>query len=92
MVIGSATILYNIDFVLTNLNLNSYFPVVVSADEMSVSANRIPVLQSAYNAGMAYFVLTTTHPIEDFAAYTNVIGYAKDYTFLEIVTDSYLNF
>ena len=37
MAIGSAAIPFNIDFVLDNLNLRSYFPVVISADDVSVS-------------------------------------------------------
>jgi beta-phosphoglucomutase len=36
-------------------------------------------VESALNAGMSTFVLTTTHPEGDFIQYTNVIGYAKDY-------------
>lgn len=108
MAIGSAAIPFNIDFVLTNLKLYKYFPVVVSADDVLISkphpetflqcaellgvkANDCIVfedapkgVESAYNAGMSCFVLTTTHPKEDFAAYNNIIGFAKDYTSLEI--------
>ena len=108
MAIGSAAIPFNIDFVLTNLQLHKYFPVVVSADDVVISkpnpetflqcAELLGVnpqecivfedapkgVESAYNAGMPCFVLTTTHPREDFAAYDNIIGFAKDYTALEI--------
>lgn len=108
MAIGSAAIPFNIDFVLTNLQLHKYFPVVVSADDVVISkphpetflqcAKLLGVkpqecivfedtpkgVESAYNAGMPCFVLTTTHPREDFAAYDNFIGFAKDYTGLEI--------
>ena len=108
MAIGSAAIPFNIDFVLTNLKLYKYFPVVVSADDVLISkpnpetflkcAELLGVeakdcivfedapkgVESAYNAGMSCFVLTTTHPKEDFAAYDNIIGFAKDYTSLEI--------
>ena len=108
MAIGSAAIPFNIDFVLTNLQLYKYFPVVVSADDVSVSkphpetflqcAELLGVqpnncivfedapkgVESAYNAGMPCFVLTTTHPMEDFAAYDNIIGFAKDYTALDV--------
>ena len=108
MAIGSAAIPFNIDFVLTNLKLYKYFPVVVSADDVAISkphpetflrcAELLGVdakdcivfedapkgVESAYNAGMPCFVLTTTHPKEDFAAYDNIIGFAKDYTSLEI--------
>jgi beta-phosphoglucomutase len=37
MAIGSAAIPYNINFVLDNLDLHSYFPVVVSADDVEKS-------------------------------------------------------
>ena len=37
LAIGSAAIPFNIDFVLDNLNLRSYFDVVISADDVSVS-------------------------------------------------------
>ena len=108
MAIGSAAIPFNIDFVLTNLKLYKYFPVVVSADDVFISkphpetflrcAELLGVkakdcivfedapkgVESAFNAGMRCFVLTTTHPEEDFAAYDNIIGFAKDYSGLEI--------
>lgn len=108
MAIGSAAIPFNIDFVLTNLQLYKYFPVVVSADDVLISkphpetflkcAQLLGVkakdcivfedapkgVESAYNAGMSCFVLTTTHPKEDFAAYANIIGFASDYSGLEI--------
>ncbi len=108
MAIGSAAIPFNIDFVLTNLKLYKYFPVVVSADDVLISkphpetflkcAELLGVeakdcivfedapkgVESAYNAGMRCFVLTTTHAKEDFAAYNNIIGFAKDYSGLEI--------
>ena len=108
MAIGSAAIPFNIDFVLTNLQLYKYFSVVVSADDVFISkphpetflkcAELLGVetkdcivfedapkgVESAYNAGMPCFVLTTTHPKEDFAAYDNIIGFAKNYSGLEI--------
>lgn len=37
-------------------------------------------VEAAHRAGMRAVVLTTAHPIEDFAAYPNVIGYGEDYT------------
>ncbi len=37
MAIGSAAIPFNIDFILDNLKLRKYFPVVVSADDVSIS-------------------------------------------------------
>ncbi|MBT9394828.1 HAD family phosphatase [Hymenobacter sp. NST-14] len=37
MGIGSAAIPFNIDFVLNNLNLRPYFPVVISADDVTRS-------------------------------------------------------
>lgn len=41
-------------------------------------------VESAENAGMQTFVLTTTHPKEDFKQYSNVIGFGRDYTDLFI--------
>jgi len=37
MAIGSAAIPFNIDFVLDNLGIRHYFPVVVSADDVAIS-------------------------------------------------------
>lgn len=37
MAIGSAAIMFNIDFVLDNLNIRSYFEALVSADDVQVS-------------------------------------------------------
>jgi len=37
MAIGSAAIMFNIDFVLDNLSIRSYFDAIVSADEVRVS-------------------------------------------------------
>lgn len=37
MAIGSAAIMFNVDFVLDGLNLRKYFPVIVSADDVSHS-------------------------------------------------------
>jgi len=37
MAIGSAAIPFNIDFVLDNLNIRRYFPVIVSANEVVIS-------------------------------------------------------
>jgi beta-phosphoglucomutase family hydrolase len=37
MAIGSAAIMFNIDFVLDNLNIRSYFDVIVSADDVQNS-------------------------------------------------------
>ena len=103
MAIGSAAIPFNIDFVLDNLQLRKYFPVVVSADDVFISkphpetflqcATALGVapedcivfedapkgVESSLNAGMRTFVLTTSHPKEDFAQYSNVIGYGADY-------------
>ena len=108
MAIGSAAIPYNIDFVLDNLHLREYFPVVVSAHDVTISKphpetflqcaaalNIDPKdcivfedapkgVESALNAGMQTFVLTTTHPKEDFEQYNNVIGFGADYTGLLI--------
>ena len=37
MAIGSAAILFNVDFVLDNLNIRHYFKAIVSADDVSIS-------------------------------------------------------
>jgi beta-phosphoglucomutase len=37
MAIGSAAIMFNIDFVLDNLNIRSYFDAIVSADDVVIS-------------------------------------------------------
>jgi beta-phosphoglucomutase-like phosphatase (HAD superfamily) len=37
MAIGSAAIPFNINFILDNLNLRKYFPVIVSADDVTKS-------------------------------------------------------
>lgn len=108
MAIGSAAIPFNIDFVLNNLQLRDYFPIVVSADDVTTSkphpetflqgAAALGVaakdcivfedapkgVESALNAGMQTFVLTTTHPKEDFLQYNNVIGFGADYNSLTI--------
>ena len=108
MGIGSAAIPFNINFVLDNLQLRHYFPVVVSADDVTISkphpetflqcAAALNVdpkdcivfedtpkgVESALNAGMQTFVLTTTHPKEDFKQYHNVIGFGADYSQLNI--------
>jgi len=108
MAIGSAAIPFNIDFVLDNLNIRKYFPVVISADDVTISkphpdtfllcAKALGIapadcivfedapkgVESAHNAGMRAFVLTTAHPKEDFEQYTNIIGFAKDYSELVV--------
>ena len=108
MAIGSAAIPFNIDFVLDNLQIRNYFPVVISADDVSISkphpdtflkcAQALGIapkdcivfedvpkgVESALNAGMQTFVLTTTHPEADFASFNNVIGFGKNYNDLLI--------
>jgi len=37
MAIGSAAIMFNIDFVLDNLDIRSFFDIIVSADEVNIS-------------------------------------------------------
>lgn len=103
MAIGSAAIPFNIDFVLNNLNLRHYFPVIVSAVDVTISkphpetylkaAALLQVaperclvfedapkgVEAAANAGMKAVAITTLHEPEEFAAYDNIIGFAKDY-------------
>lgn len=57
------------------------------ADQLNVAYENCLVLEdapkgveAAANAGMPCAVLTTMHEQEDFAAYANTIGFAKDYT------------
>ena len=104
MAIGSAAIMFNIDFVLDNLNIRKYFKIIVSADDVTISkphpetylkcAQLLGVdavnclvfedapkgVEAAKNAGMPSVVLTTMHEKEEFAAYSNIIRYTKDYT------------
>lgn len=106
MGIGSAAILFNIDFVLDGLNIRHYFPSIVGAEHVQNSkpdpetylkgAAELGVdpadcvvfedapkgVEAAMNAGMQCVVLTTMHTEEEFAAYPNIITYAKDYTTL----------
>lgn len=104
MAIGSAAIPFNIDFVLDNLHIREYFPVIVSADDVAISkphpetftkaAKLLGVapedcivfedapkgVEAAQNAGMKSIVLTTMHEEEEFAQYSNIVGFIKDYT------------
>jgi beta-phosphoglucomutase family hydrolase len=104
MAIGSAAIPFNIDFVLDNLHIREYFPVIVSADDVEISkphpetftraAELLGVapedcivfedapkgVEAAQNAGMKSIVLTTMHDKEEFAQYSNIVGFIKDYT------------
>jgi beta-phosphoglucomutase len=106
MAIGSAAIMFNIDFVLDNLNIRHYFSAIVSADDVVYSkphpetylkcAELLGVapencivfedapkgVEAAQNANMPGVVLTTLHEAEEFAQYTNIIIYIKDYTSL----------
>jgi beta-phosphoglucomutase len=41
-------------------------------------------VEAAMNAGMDALVITTMHEQEEFAAYPNVIGFIKDYEYLDI--------
>lgn len=55
MAIGSAAIPFNIDFILDNLNLRRYFPVVVSADDVVLSKpNPETFTKGADILGIAY--------------------------------------
>ena len=36
-------------------------------------------VESALNAGMKCIVLTTTHEVDEFSAYSNILGFIKDY-------------
>lgn len=110
MAIGSAAIPFNIDFVLDNLHIREYFPVIVSADDVAISkphpetftkaAELLGVaaedcivfedapkgVEAAQNAGMKSVVLTTMHEKEEFAQYSNIVGFIKDYTDPELIS------
>ncbi|HMI78350.1 MAG TPA: HAD family phosphatase [Ferruginibacter sp.] len=103
MAIGSAAIMFNIDFVLDNLKIRHYFDALISADDVSKSKpdpetflkcaeqlNIFPTdcivfedapkgVESAGNAGMKTVVLTTMHTKEEFAAYSNIVAFVKDF-------------
>ena len=104
MAIGSAAIMFNIDFVLDGLDIRQYFDALVSADDVQYSkpnpetflkcADQLGVLYSdcivfedapkgveaAANAGMKCIVLTTMHTPDEFEQYSNIIGFAGDFT------------
>jgi beta-phosphoglucomutase len=101
--VGSAAILFNIDFVLDGLHIRELIDAVVSADDVDQSkphpetflkcAELISVdpadclvfedapkgVEAARNAGMDCIVVTTLDQAEEFSAYTNVIGFIKNY-------------
>jgi len=103
MAIGSAAIMFNIDFVLDNLKIRHYFDALISADDVSKSkpdpetflkcAEQLNIsptdcivfedapkgVESAGNAGMKTVVLTTMHTKEEFAAYSNIVAFVKDF-------------
>lgn len=55
MAIGSAAILYNIDFVLDGLNIRKYFPVVVAAEDVVMSKpDPETYIKCAERLGVAY--------------------------------------
>lgn len=104
MAIGSAAIMFNINFVLDGLNIHKYFKAIVSADDVKLSkpdpetflkdAEILGVnpencivfedapkgVEAAQNAGMRCIVLTTMHTADEFARYSNIIGFIEDYT------------
>jgi len=106
MGIGSAAILYNIDFAVDGLNIRHYFDSIVGAENVKDSkpdpetylkgAEELGIhpadcivfedapkgVEAAQNAGMKAVVLTTMHTAEEFAAYSNIIAFANDYTTL----------
>lgn len=108
MAIGSAAIMFNIDFVLDNLGIRRYFDALVSADDVKRSkpdpetwlkcAEKLEThpkdclvfedspkgVESAQNAGIDAVVLTVLHDKDEFSAYNNIIGFAKDYRSLVI--------
>ena len=83
MAIGSAAIMFNIDFVLDNLNIRHFFKAIVSADNVHISKPHPETyLKAAQNAGMSSVVLTLLHEKEEFATYNGIIKYITDYIHL----------
>lgn len=103
MAIGSAAIMFNIDFVLDGLNIRHYIDAIVSADDVSISkphpetfikcAEKLGVapehcivfedspkgVEAAAAAGMKAVVITTMHEAHEFASYSNIICFIRDY-------------
>lgn len=101
--IGSAAIMFNIDFVLDGLNIRNYIDAIVSADDVMNSkpnpetylkcAELLNVnpsdclvfedapkgVESAQNAAMDCWVLTTMHRPEEFSQYQNIVGYSNNF-------------
>lgn len=104
MAIGSAAIMYNINFVIDGTGIRKYFTALVSAEsvheskpnpetfllcaaELNVLAKDCLVfedtpkgVEAAANAGMQAVVITTLHHLHEFDAFTNVVGFANDFT------------
>lgn len=101
--IGSAAIMFNIDFVLDGLNIRQYINAIVSADDVMnskpnpetylkcaellnvnpteclVFEDALKGVESAQNAAMDCWVLTTMHQPEEFSQYQNIVGYSNNF-------------
>jgi beta-phosphoglucomutase len=111
MAIGSAAIMFNIDFVLDNLNIRHYFDAIVSADDVVNSKpdgetylkcaaalgvrtyecivfEDVPKgVESAAHADILSIVIEGKHHTTDeFAHFSNIISFEKDYKSIEINT------
>ncbi len=108
MAIGSAAIMFNIDFVLDGLAIRHYINAIVSADDVAISkphpetfikcAEQLAVapehcivfedspkgVEAAAAAGMKAVVITTMHEEHEFAAYSNIIAFIRDYSSLPL--------
>lgn len=104
MAIGSAAIMFNIDFVLDGTGIRHFFDAIVSADDVEISkphpetwvkcAAKLGVepqhclvfedvpkgVEAAQKAGMDSIVITTMHHKEEFANYSNVVSFIKNFT------------
>jgi beta-phosphoglucomutase len=111
MAIGSAAIMFNIDFILDNLKIRQYFDAIISADDVVNSKpdgetylkcaaalgvrtyecivfEDVPKgVESAAHADILSIVIESkNHTQEEFAHFTNIISFEKDYTEIEINT------
>lgn len=104
MAIGSAAIMFNIDFVLDGTGIRHFFDAIVSADDVEISkphpetwvkcAAKLGIepqhclvfedvpkgVEAAQKAGMDSIVITTMHHKEEFANYSNVVSFIKNFT------------
>jgi len=82
MAIGSAAIMYNIDFVLDGLNIRRYFSTIVSAESVKESKphpETYLLCAEQLGAGMRCVVINTMHTEDEFTSYQNIECFIDDY-------------